>query len=274
MTQFLYFELNRSVRFDLDPNLPHIKRNRTARFDLVNGGAIMMRDVADEGEKSVSSGPGRSAGRPAAGQDPAKREQILDGAKRCFMNLGFEAASMNEITSEAGVSKGTLYVYFEGKEDLFAELIDRERSKLIAIAQHNLEEGHSIADALQRFGVTLTTTLTSTEVIRAQRMVLGVAERMPTIAARFFSADPVSALIVLERFLDEKVASGDLVIADTELAASQFIQLATGSIFKRRLFGNLVDPVPAAEIERVVASGVDIFLAYYGARPANTPAMA
>ena len=49
-------------------------------------------------------------GRRVAGEDPAKREQILDGAKRVFMEQGFEAASMNDITRAAGVSKVTIYV--------------------------------------------------------------------------------------------------------------------------------------------------------------------
>ena len=42
-------------------------------------------------------------GRRVAGQDPAKRNQILDGAKRCFLDVGFDAASMNDITAAAGL---------------------------------------------------------------------------------------------------------------------------------------------------------------------------
>ena len=49
--------------------------------------------------------------RLAAGQDPIKRRQILEGAQLVFMRMGFDAASMNDITREAGVSKGTIYVY-------------------------------------------------------------------------------------------------------------------------------------------------------------------
>jgi AcrR family transcriptional regulator len=227
----------------------------------------MSGKVTDGNEAFLaSSSSGRAGKRPAAGQDPAKREKILDGAKRCFFDLGFEAASMNEITSEAGVSKGTLYVYFQDKEDLFAELIDRERSKLMVLAQHELDDGQSIADALQRFGVAITVKLTSKEVIRAQRMVLGVAERMPRVAERFFSSDPFSAFLVLKRYLELRVAADELVIDDIDLAARQFIELSMASLFKRRLFGNMAEPAPLAEIERVVASGVDIFLSYYSAR--------
>ncbi len=66
-------------------------------------------------------------GRPAAGQDPVKRGQIIEGARRIFIEKGFEAASMNDITREAGVSKGTIYVYFANKEELFEALIEEER---------------------------------------------------------------------------------------------------------------------------------------------------
>ena len=177
--------------------------------------------------------------RRVAGQDPVKRTQILDGAKRCFMSLGFEAASMNEITAEAGVSKGTLYVYFEDKEDLFKGLIDREKSAVMAAAKEQLEKGTSTADALYRFGIYVTTRLTSEEVIRAQRMVLGVAERMPEIATRFFGDNSFSAHLTLKAFLDPKVAAGELVIEDVDLAARQFLELSMASCFKRRLFGNL-----------------------------------
>jgi AcrR family transcriptional regulator len=204
-------------------------------------------------------------GRAAAGQDPAKRDQILDGAKNCFLKLGFEAASMNEITSEAGVSKGTIYVYFQNKEELFTSLIDRERSAMLTVAAHELNDAQSIEEALQRFGVSITTKLTSDMVIRAQRMVLAVAERMPDLAARFFGPDPFSGIVVLKTFLDAKVASGELRIEDTELASRQFFELAMAASFKRRLFGNMRQEMPAAEISRTVASGVAMFLKFYRA---------
>ncbi len=205
-------------------------------------------------------------GRRVAGQDPVKRAQIIDGAKRCFLSVGFEAASMNDITVEAGVSKGTLYVYFEDKSDLFKALIDREKSAVMAAARERLEAGGTTPEALARFGTYVTSRLTSQDVIRAQRMVLGVAERMPDIATRFFSGDSFSAHYILKDFLDARVAAGELVIEDTELASRQFLELSMASIFKRRLFNNLPDPVPLAEIERVVASAVDMFMTYYGNR--------
>src|SRR3974390_122989 len=51
--------------------------------------------------------------------DNAKRQQIMEGARRIFLRDGFDGASIGDIVRAAGVSKGTLYAYFPGKEMLF-----------------------------------------------------------------------------------------------------------------------------------------------------------
>jgi AcrR family transcriptional regulator len=200
-------------------------------------------------------------GRRVAGQDPAKRTQILDGAKRCFLDVGFDAASMNEITAAAGVSKGTLYVYFEDKAALLSAIIEREKQIALSAAADTLNAGGTTREALTRFGIHVTTRLTSNEVIRAQRMVLGIAERMPEIAQRFFAGDSFSAHHSLQAFLDARTTEFD--IDDADLASRQFLELAMASIYKRRLFGNLATPASPEQIERVVTRAVDIFVSYY-----------
>src|SRR6516165_4679283 len=59
-------------------------------------------------------------------EDSAKRRQILDGASAVFRALGYDAASMGEIAKAAGVSKGTLYVYFKDKDELFESIVEKE----------------------------------------------------------------------------------------------------------------------------------------------------
>jgi AcrR family transcriptional regulator len=54
------------------------------------------------------------------------RERLLLAARRVFARHGFHAASVEEIASEAGFSTGALYSNFDGKEDLFLFLMDRE----------------------------------------------------------------------------------------------------------------------------------------------------
>ena len=59
-------------------------------------------------------------------EDSAKRRQIIEGRARVFLAQGFDAASMGEIARAAGVSKGTLYVYFKSKEELFEAIVEEQ----------------------------------------------------------------------------------------------------------------------------------------------------
>jgi AcrR family transcriptional regulator len=54
------------------------------------------------------------------------RERVLDAARTVFARGGYHGASVEEIASEAGFSTGALYSNFEGKEDLFLVLMERE----------------------------------------------------------------------------------------------------------------------------------------------------
>ncbi|UXN59316.1 TetR/AcrR family transcriptional regulator [Phyllobacterium zundukense] len=202
-------------------------------------------------------------GRLAAGQDPAKRQQILEGADRVFSQMGFDAASMNDITREAGVSKGTIYVYFDSKEELFMELCFAYRDKLFSGIYSALEDDHDLRDALIAFGMALSFKVTSDVVIRAQRVVISVAERMPSMSQSFYENGPKRGQALLRAFLDKHVAAGDLDIEDTELATYQLSDLMVTGMLRRRLFGCMDNPPSEEQIRKTVTSGVDMFLKAY-----------
>src|ERR1051326_4445106 len=48
----------------------------------------------------------------------ARRQSILDAARRCFLRKGFHATSMQEIQAEADLSAGGIYIYFKSKEEI------------------------------------------------------------------------------------------------------------------------------------------------------------
>ena len=202
-------------------------------------------------------------GRRAAGEDPRKRDQILEGAKRVFMKAGFDAATMNDITREAQVSKGTIYVYFNNKEDLFVALIERERARLVASIRSALSGDGPVEEKLHNFGRAFATHVLNPGTIYAMRTVIGVIDRMPQLAANFFTTGPESVRYVIETYLTERVAAGQLVIDDIPLAAVQFLELSTAGLYKRRLFGNLDFEVPHEDMMRIVKSAVRVFLDAY-----------
>lgn len=202
-------------------------------------------------------------GRPAAGQDPAKRRQILDGARRVFINMGFDAASMNDITREAGVSKGTIYVYFENKEDLFEALIDEERQSIFAGLYEALDRDGDLRETLIAYGVGLAKKVTAPTVLRAQRTVIGICDRMPELGMRFYERGPKRGHDKLMVFLARAVEAGKLSIPDLDLAAYQFGDLCMSRIFRQCLFGYRTTTPTEAEIRHIVTAGVDLFMKAY-----------
>ena len=72
-----------------------------------------------------------------------KKETIINAARETFAAKGYHGACMDEIAESAGVAKGTLYLYFTNKEELFATVIMRLLAKTeewVEIAE-NLEAG-------------------------------------------------------------------------------------------------------------------------------------
>jgi AcrR family transcriptional regulator len=74
------------------------------------------------------------------------RERLLEAARSVFARAGFHGASVEEIASEAGFSTGALYSNFEGKEDLFLVLMDRE------IEAHAREISRAVAEQASMSG--------------------------------------------------------------------------------------------------------------------------
>src|SRR5271166_5127811 len=90
----------------------------------------------------------------APGGDTAKRQQIMEGARRVFLHDGFDGASVGDIVRAAGVSKGTLYAYFPSKEKLFEALIVEDRRKQAEVLFTLQEDDRDIARVLRKLGET------------------------------------------------------------------------------------------------------------------------
>ncbi len=91
---------------------------------------------------------------PPRGSDALKenrRAQILEAALRVFARLGFHRARMDDIAREAGLSKGALYWYFEGKDALIAALLDRFYDWEMRDLGRALEEEGPVVERLRRF---------------------------------------------------------------------------------------------------------------------------
>jgi AcrR family transcriptional regulator len=203
--------------------------------------------------------------RHAAGADPDKRAAIILGAAQVFMQMGFDAASVSDICTAAGVSKSTLYVYFASKEDLFEALVEERREAMFENLQSSLQGPAPLADRLAAFARTLGAAICSEDVIAAQRIVIAIAERRPDIGTRFYESGAAKGHAVLLAVLEQEVARGTLVIPDLPLAAYQFVELSAAGHWRRRLFAKAATPPTAEVIAATAQSAVAMFLATYAA---------
>jgi AcrR family transcriptional regulator len=73
--------------------------------------------------------------------DPEKQQRLFEAAAEEFGSHGFERASLNRIIDRAGMSKGSLYYYFDDKGDLYATLVEKATTKLVQlVAGFRLDE--------------------------------------------------------------------------------------------------------------------------------------
>src|SRR5260370_37026257 len=121
-----------------------------------------------------------------ADEDRAKRRQIIEGARRVFLAQGFDAASMGEIARAAGVSKGTLYVYFENKEQLFDAIVGQEcLVQAEGIFNFDLAD-KEVEPVLTRLGLAYVRFLCRPGApSSALQTRIAIAERMPAVGRRF-----------------------------------------------------------------------------------------
>lgn len=196
-------------------------------------------------------------------EESSKRRQILDGACKVFLDLGFDGASMGEIARAAGVSKGTLYVYFADKCRLFEAIVEEEVHERRQLAFY-FDPACDIKTTLRRFGEDYIGVLCRPRGGSAARMVFAIAERMPEMGRRYYELVQKTVNCLAE-YLDGRVKQRELVIDDCQLAAMQFMLMCQASLFLPFIYQ--VAPAPSQEqITRVVNDAVRTFLAAHAVK--------
>jgi AcrR family transcriptional regulator len=198
----------------------------------------------------------------AGDEDSAKRRQILAGAHAVFLAQGFDAASMNDIARAAGVSKGTLYVYFDNKEQLFEAIVEAECDAQAEGIFDLDPNDRDVEAALKRLGVAYVKFLCRPEKASAVRTVIAIADRMPEIGRKFYEHGPAEGIRRLQAYLSAQTDAGVLAVGDCEVAAAQFMECCHAMLFKPLVFNFGPAPSPE-EVERVVGIAVSTFMAAY-----------
>ena len=209
-------------------------------------------------------------GPPDTSQKPramAKYSQILDSARVLFLDQGFDATSMDAIAREAGVSKATLYVYFDDKDDLLLALVNEECRRF---GPKTLWRDHGgkidLRAELHAIATTFLEAFLAPRGRAVHRLVMSCASRSPRVAAGVMKSGPERCDAEVAAFLRAAQAQGLVDISDVAMASTQFLSLIQGKeILKWAL--SMKTPSPARH-RALIENGISVFLAAYERRPA------
>ncbi|GER90336.1 TetR family transcriptional regulator [Dictyobacter vulcani] len=175
----------------------------------------------------------------------AKREQILEGAKRVFLREGFAATSTDALAREAGISKRTLYSYYPSKEELFIHVVRRltvenPQTQVInfvrGLKPHNQEELHA---ALLTLAQKIITTMMQPEDLALMRAIIADSHRFPQLTETLRSTIPERAATEVSFMLERARTNGVAIQpGNTEIMTRLFI----GPLLSYALLDGLLRP--------------------------------
>ncbi len=210
-----------------------------------------------------------TASKPAAPGRPKDLEKgaaILDAAKRLFIAQGFDATSMDQIASEAGVSKLTVYSHFGDKETLFAAAAKAHCEQQLPTSLFEARPDVPLRERLMQIARAFFAMISTPEALAGHRILCSPEMVDSPLPQMFWESGPKRIQDAFTELLRWRVSNGELEIDDLPRAASQFFALLKGEPHAQLVFGC---QCPCSDdIQAHLAATVDVFLRAYAPRPA------
>jgi len=150
----------------------------------------------------------------------ARPAEILDAALKVFAEKGFAGARMEDIAARAGVTKGTIYLYFENKEAVFKSLVRESIGATLAGVSANVRDYQGSAKDLLRFALTaMAHRLTTSDLVVLPKIIIGESGNFPELA-RFYRDEIVDkGLALMSGLIARGIAQGEFRDISTAHAA-------------------------------------------------------
>jgi AcrR family transcriptional regulator len=194
----------------------------------------------------------------------SRRQAIIAAAKEVFGEMGFDAASMSEISARVGGSRVTLYNYFSSKEELLLEVILASAVQKRDEAIFALRASADVAVGLADFGTKYLKWMTSPESLAMLR--IGIAQGGHSDIGRlYYERGPQPGWAAVTDFLRTAIANGTLREEDPETMTMQLKALYEAGLVEFQLLG-VIGQLDKKELPRRAAAAVDVFLRAYGVK--------
>lgn len=170
------------------------------------------------------------------------RDAILDAAYSLIARMGIRKTTFEEVASKAGVSRQTLYRYFDDKEDLVAAVMDREADRFLDALRRLVPEGSTLDEALAG-GLAFTF-----DYLTTHPLLSWVHEHEPDALVLHVRSHwgPILAAVkrYLEPFLAVEVARGALAPERADIAGDWATRIALSYLILPGEGVDLRDPGP------------------------------
>lgn len=199
--------------------------------------------------------PGRPSGQQGA--------ELLAVARGVFLELGFSGATMQEVATRARISKSSLYLEHQSKDELFAAVVrDWAERGRDAMRPHldRLLAADDLRLALVEFATTLQAAVLSPSVIRMRCLVAAESDRFPAAAAMYLADSWTRNIRALADTISELADRGRLVVAEPGVAAHQFTWTAVGGPLNAQTIGGSSARTPAKDLRRFANAAADALL--------------
>jgi len=141
----------------------------------------------------------------------ARPSEIIEAAMSEFTEHGFERARLDRIASAAGISKGTIYLYFDSKEALFEEAVKTYVLTVMDAVDADIAGVEGTTEMLiQKLLVRIYDHMVGSHAATIMRILITEGERFPELVRRYHDIAILKGLKVLERFLARGIARGEI----------------------------------------------------------------
>lgn len=200
-------------------------------------------------------------GRPA---NEALGQTIVDAARELFVELGFQATTLDQVARRAKISKLSIYRHFANKEALFGAAIAAGCQLLFAPqALHEGADG-SVEDQLMAVGSLLLRTLLRPDVRSVEAMVMADMTNQTSLSKLHFEAGPAHVIGQIEALLRQLHAKALLNVPDPHRSARLFAALFKGSDLVMIARFDQARAEDDKEIESYCRAAVAMFIAGHG----------
>lgn len=193
----------------------------------------------------------------------AKRAQILEAAAALFLELGYDAVSIDMVIEQVSGTKSNVYTHFGSKAGLFAAVVEeqwRDSIKPFAEVEALDADRLPLEDALRQLGRHFLRAILTEHEVKLHRLVVAEAGRHPRSSRQWYSFGPEQAYVRFTNYVEKQQQAGRLTSAiPARRLAPLFVDMISSEMHMKMLIAG-APPPKRAEIDRIVDEAVGVFL--------------